>query len=80
MDPKRARCRYNRYTASMAPPLFDTLLYFEKLRAAGVPESQAKAWVTALAEALAEAFGISPTATAGVKVAAPDADAKPESH
>ena len=70
----------------MAPPLFDTLQYFEKLRAAHVPEEQAKAWVSALADALAEAFGIPPTATAGaaditsVKVAAPGSDAKPESH
>ena len=61
----------------MAPPLFDTLQYFEKLRAAGVPEEQAKAWVSALADALADAFGIPATAGAAditsVKVAAPGA-------
>jgi hypothetical protein len=43
----------------MATITFDTLKFVEKLRAAGVPEAQAKAE----AEALAEALGVAEVAT-----------------
>jgi hypothetical protein len=47
----------------MATITFDTLKYVERLKAAGVPDEQAKAEVDALAEALSETTAIRELAT-----------------
>lgn len=47
----------------MATITFDTLKYVERLKAAGVPEPQAKAEAEALSEALAETIAIRDLAT-----------------
>lgn len=47
----------------MATITFDTLKFVERLKAAGVPESQAKAEAEALTEALAETIAIRDLAT-----------------
>lgn len=47
----------------MATITFDTLKFVERLKAAGVPESQAKAEAEALTEALAKTIAIRDLAT-----------------
>ena len=47
----------------MAAITFDTLKFVERLKAAGVPEEQAKAEAEALAEALGETISIRELAT-----------------
>ena len=47
----------------MATITFDTLKFAERLKAAGVPEAQAKAEAEALSEALAETIAIRGLAT-----------------
>ena len=47
----------------MATITFDTLKFAERLKAAGVPEAQAKAEAEALSEALAETIAIRDLAT-----------------
>lgn len=47
----------------MATITFDTLKFVERLKAAGVPEEQAKAEVEALAEALSETIAVRELAT-----------------
>jgi hypothetical protein len=52
------RSRKAGYTASMTAVTFDTLKFVETLKAAGVPEAQAKAMAEAHKEALAESAAL----------------------
>lgn len=53
----------DRIEAHMTTITFDTLKFVERLKAAGVPEEQAKAEVEALSEALSETIAVRELAT-----------------